>query len=177
MAITTQRYTTVAIALHWITAVLIIVMLVIGEDWIKAPKGVAPSNPNLHVSLGLLILILTVARLAWRLMNPPPPDVPMPAWQAKASKALHWGFYAILVVIPLSGLADLDKVIGKRRPEFADLTFFGLFKMPHYSMPWFGNLHDAFTKVAWLLLAIHVLAALKHQFIDKDGLLRRMSPH
>jgi len=181
MAINTQRYNKVAITLHWVTAALIIYMLTLGEDLIKDKRWLTPavpaSNPGLHASLGLLILILTVVRLVWRAMNPPPADVPMPAWQAKASHALHWAFYAVLFLIPLSGLAELGKTIAKRHPEYASLTFFNLFPMPYFSMDWFGGLHDVFTKLAWALLAVHVIAALKHQFIDKDGLLMRMSPH
>ncbi len=181
MATNAQRYTTVAIILHWLIAILLIVMLVIGEGWIKDQTWMKPvvpgSNPGLHASIGFLILLLTIARLAWRLMNPPPADVPMPAWQAKASHALHWAFYAVLFLIPLSGLAELGKTIAKRHPEYANLTFFSLFPIPYFSMDWFGNLHDVFTKLAWALLAVHVIAALKHQFIDKDNLIRRMMPH
>jgi len=176
-----QRYNTVAIILHWITAALIIYMLIFGEDLIKDKRWLSPpvpaENPGLHAALGFSILLLTVARLVWRLMNPPPADVPMPAWQAKASHALHWGFYALLFLIPLSGLAELAKSIAKRHPEYANLTYLNLFPYPTFSMDWFGNLHDLFTKLAWALLAVHVLAALKHQFIDKDNLLKRMLPH
>ena len=179
MATTTQRYTLVAITLHWVTALLIVYMLIWGEGLIKGDPSnkIAGSNPGLHASLGLLILVLSFARLAWRLMNPPPADVPMPAWQATATHALHWAFYLALIIIPLSGLADLDRNIAGKHPEFADLTFFSLFSFPHFSMPWLGNLHDVFSKVMWALLALHVVAALKHQFIDKDNLIRRMAPH
>jgi len=180
MSISAQRYTTVAIILHWVTAVLIIYMLWFGEALIKDQRWltppVPPSNPGLHASLGLLILILTVARIGWRLMNQPPADVPMPAWQITASHALHWAFYAVLFLIPLSGLAELGKFIAGKHPEYATLTFFGLFPMPHYSMPWFGSLHGLLTNLAWALLAVHVIAALKHQFIDKDNIIGRMLP-
>ena len=180
MTTSPQRYTRVAILLHWLIAILILVMLLIGESWIKDQKWLTPpvngTNPALHASVGLLILILSLARLGWRLMNPPPSDVPMPAWQATASHLLHWGFYALMVLVPLSGMADLDRVIGKSHPEYANLTFFNTFTIPHFSMNWFGGLHDIFTKLIWALLAVHVLAALKHQFIDKDGLLKRMLP-
>lgn len=177
MNITTTRYTSVAIWLHWITALLLIYMLFWGEGLIKARGGATPANPNLHVSLGFSILILAVLRLVWRLINPPPADVPMPAWQAKASHALHWLFYAAMILIPLSGMAALDHAIIGKHPEFANLTFFGLFTIPHFSLSWFGSAHDLMTKLAIGLLVLHVGAALKHQFIDKDNLLKRMSPH
>lgn len=172
-----SKYSTVAIWLHWITALLLIYMLFWGEGLIKAFGGATPANPSLHVSLGISILLLAVLRLIWRLMNPPPADVPMPIWQAKASHALHWLFYAAMILIPLSGMAALDKSVIGKHPEFANLTFFGLFTMPHFSLSWFGSLHDLMTNLAIGLLVLHVGAALKHQFIDKDNLLRRMSPH
>ena len=176
-----QRYTSVAIILHWTTAILLIYMLWAGEGLIKGQPWMNPpvpgTNANLHVELGFLILILTIARLAWRLMNPPPPDVPMPAWQAMASHALHWAFYAVLLLIPISGLAELARSIAGKHPDFATLSFFNLFTMPSFSMPWLASLHDPMTNVAWALLAVHVLAALKHQFIDKDKLINRMLPH
>ncbi len=178
---TTQRYNTVAIILHWVTAFLILYMLIWGERLIRDQNWANPpikaSDPALHVSLGLLILILTVARLAWRWMNALPTDVPMPAWQATASHALHWAFYAMLILIPLTGVADLGRVISGKHPEFASLTFFDLFPMPHFSLPWFGRLHGLLTNLMWALLGLHVVAALKHQFIDKDKLINRMLPH
>jgi cytochrome b561 len=171
------KYSNVAIALHWVTALPLIYMLLWGEGLIKSGSGDTPANPMLHVSLGLSILILSVLRLAWRLMNPPPADVPMPAWQAKFSHMLHWGFYALLILIPLSGMAALDHSIVGKHPEFSTLTYFGLFPMPHFALDWFGQTHDLMTKLAIALLILHVLGALKHQFIDKDNLLKRMSPH
>ena len=174
------RYNTVAMALHWVFAVLMIYMLFWGEGLIKGKPWMQPpeaaSNPALHAELGILILVLSVARLAWRLMNPPPPDVPMPAWQAKGSHALHMGFYALMILIPLSGMADLPRAIAGRHPDYANLSFFGLFTVPQIPAPWLGNLHDLLGNLAIFLLALHVLAALKHQFIDRDGLISRMLP-
>ncbi len=175
MATNLQRYNTVAVILHWVTAVLMIYMLFWGEGLIKARGGETAANPTLHVSLGILILVLAVLRLIWRLMNPPPPDLPGPAWQRWSSHALHWAFYALMILLPLSGMAALDHTIHGRHPEFAGLTFFGMFSIPHFPLSWFGGMHDGLHVVAIFLLILHVLAALKHQFIDKDGTLRRMS--
>ena len=135
------RYSTIAIWLHWITAIILIYMLFWGEGLIKAQGAAVPTNPNLHASLGITILILAALRLTWRLMNPPPADVLMPAWQRTASHALHWLFYAAMILIPLSGMAALDRSIAGKPPEFANLAFFGLFTVPHYSMSWFGAAH------------------------------------
>ncbi len=170
-----QRYSNVAIVIHWVSALLLIYMLFWGEGLIKSWGGATPANPMLHVSLGISILILSALRLVWRLMNPPPVDVPMPKWQATFSHVIHWGFYALLILIPLSGMAALDRSIAGKHPEFSSLTFFDTFTMPHFSMPWFGQTHDLMTKLGIGLLILHVLGALKHQFIDKDNLLKRMS--
>jgi cytochrome b561 len=172
---TVQRYNTVAVILHWVTALLIIYMLIWGGGLIKSRQAMDPFYPSIHASIGISILALSVLRLVWRLMNPPPPDVPMPMWQQTASHALHWAFYAMLVLLPLTGLAALDQSIAGRHPEFANLSFFNLFAMPHFSMPWFGSTHELLTNLTWALLALHVVAALKHQFIDKDRLMNRMS--
>ena len=180
MATLSQRYSIVAIIMHWASALLIIYMifwgegLVRGQPWMNPP--VPANNPGLHASLGILILALAVARLAWRMMNPPPADVPMPVWQARSSHALHWAFYALMILIPLSGMAQWNKSIAGKYPEFADLDFFNLFPIPHYSMPAFGSLHGLMTNAAMVLLFLHVAAALKHQFLDKDNMLKRMSP-
>ena len=170
----TQRYSKVAIALHWIIAVLLIYMLFWGEGLIKS-RGAAPAaNPALHVTIGISILILGIARLLWRLINSPPPDVPMPAWQKMGSHVVHWLFYALIILLPLTGMAALDRSIGGKHPEYAHLTYFNLFAIPHYPQSLMGQSHDILSKVGIALLIIHVAAALKHQFIDKDNVIGRM---
>ena len=179
MGTTVQRYNLIAIILHWVSALLMIYMIFWGEGLVRGQpwNNVAPTNPGLHASLGVLILLIAVARLGWRLMNPPPADVPMSAWQARASHVLHWAFYALMILIPLSGMAQWDKSIAGKHPDYASLDFFGLFPIPHYSLTWFGSLHGLTTNAAMFLVFLHVAAALKHQFVDKDNMLKRMSPH
>src|SRR5262249_20622129 len=108
-----QRYTSVAIALHWLIALGIIGMLCLGfyMEWIRG----GPGSPKvelipLHKSFGITVLVLSVARLAWRLMTPPPPDPPMPAWQKFLANTVHVGLYVLIIAMPISGwiLASLS---------------------------------------------------------------------
>ncbi len=170
----TRRYSTVAIILHWIIAVLLIYMLFWGEGLIKTRGTQVATNPGLHTTIGLTILILAILRLVWRLVNPPPPDVRMPAWRRISAHIVHWLFYALIILLPLTGMAALDRSISGKHPEYTQLSYFNLFAIPHYPQSLMGQSHDILSKVGIALLVIHVVAALKHQFIDKDNLIDRM---
>jgi cytochrome b561 len=176
----TARYTKPAIWLHWITAVLMLFMLFIGQGYMKVPRGASLAGwaPSTHASFGILILLLGLARLLWRLGNPPPalPQT-MPRWQVLVSHATHWAFYALMVAIPLTGLLAMVPY-GIERLDVEQVTFFKLF--PVAFMPnlgdWVGNVHWLLFRVAKFLVIVHILAALKHQFWDRDGILARMRP-
>ena len=170
-----NRYSNVAIALHWIIAGLMIYMLFWGEDLIRRVQG--SYYPSIHASIGILILVLSVARLVWRLVNPPP-ALPGDAHslQNRASEWTHWLFYVLLIGIPLTGMADFANHLV-RNPTQADASVFGLFPVPQLNLGPLGSLHGPTTKIMIGLLIIHVLAALKHQFWDKDNLLKRMIPN
>jgi cytochrome b561 len=180
MTTQTARYTKLAIWLHWIVAIMMIFMLVFGEDYIRVPRGasLADWGPSAHASFGILILLLGLARLFWRLGNPPPalPSA-MPRWQVLASHATHWAFYALMIAIPVFGLLAIVPY-GAARLDVDQVSFFKLF--PVAFMPnlgdWTMDGHELLSKVAEALVIIHVIAALKHQFWDKDGLLSRMRP-
>ncbi|MCA0432501.1 MAG: cytochrome b/b6 domain-containing protein [Proteobacteria bacterium] len=173
----TSRYTAVAITLHWIIAILMIFMLFPGEDLIKVREGasLAGTGPSAHASIGLLILLLSAVRLAWRIANPPPPLPPMPAWQRIASRALHDLFYVLMIAIPVTGWFALVPY-GAERLDANMVTFFKLFPMailPNIG-EWTKDAHELLGTLAKLLLFLHVAAALKHQFWDRDGTLTRM---
>jgi cytochrome b561 len=180
MAVQVLRYTKPAIWLHWIIAVMMIFMLVFGEDYIRVPKGasLAGWEPSAHASFGILILLLGLARLFWRMGNPPPAlPVTTPRWQVLASHATHWAFYALMIAIPVLGLLAIVPY-GVDRLNVDQVTFFKLF--PVAFLPnlgeWTMEGHALLTKVAEALVIVHVVAALKHQFWDKDRLLARMRP-
>ena len=130
-----------------------------------------------HKALGITILVLTLVRIAWRLSHPKiPPPAGMPVWQKQAARVSHLLFYGLLIGLPLGGWAASSA--GGRVVEW-----FGLFPLPMLPVPLdrdlagtFMDAHELGVKVLYVLLAIHVLAALKHHFVDRDGVLRRMVP-
>jgi cytochrome b561 len=171
-----QRYSTVAIWLHWIIAALVIANLLIGLFHEDFSKPVHDSLMFWHKSFGLTVLILTLARLAWRLGHRPPPfDPVMRPWEVRLATFIHWLFYALLIVIPLTGWL-LTSANG--RP----ISFFGLFHVP--LLPVRGKeAHDMFKEVHEILgkgmigvIALHVAGALKHHFEGHRHLIGRMAP-
>jgi cytochrome b561 len=177
------RYDKAAMALHWIIAVLMIFMMFFGEDLIKQPRGEAGAagitgQPSLHVSIGIAILVLSLARLVWRLVNPPPPySVTMKPWEVFVSKITHVLFYVLLIGIPVTGWLAFAGYAGEH-PALSATTVFGLFPVPIAPFGGeLGEIHELGSNLAMVLLFLHVAAALKHQFIDRDAIFRRMMPH
>jgi len=174
------RYTKPAIWLHWTIAPLMIFMLFLGEGYIRVPEGasLAGWKPSAHASIGILILLLGLARLLWRAGHPPP-ALPrsISTWQVVASQLVHRAFYGLLIAIPVTGLLAIVPY-GAERLDVDRVMFLNLF--PVALMPNLGdltgNVHVILSKLAQVLVIVHVLAALKHQFWDKDGLLGRMRP-
>lgn len=181
-----SRYDGVAMIIHWLTAVLMIYMVFFGEDLMKSGEHLAEAGdtanatfePSIHVSLGVSILLLTVLRILWRLTHTAPayPDT-MKRYEVIGSKSLHGLFYILLLAIPLTGWIAFGG-FSEEVPVMAQAEVFGLFAMPQppFSGEWAGELHGLGANAAMVLIIIHVLAALKHQFIDKDGIFGRMLP-
>lgn len=172
------RYNRVSIVLHWVLAVLILFLLFPGHELIEVHRGqsVAGWGPTAHASLGMLVLMLSVLRIVWRISHAAPPlPASMPTWQVKATTATHGLLYLLMLGIPLAGWLALAPW-GTERLDSHAITFFQL--VPLNVWPdlgeWTSELHEIGGTLAKILIAIHVLAALKHQFIDKDGLMRRM---
>jgi cytochrome b561 len=178
-----QRYTAVAIGLHWVIALMIVSLIGVGWYMGTMPPGADRfAVMQLHKSFGITVLTLSVARLAWRLMNRPPPEPPMPGWQALLSRTVHVLFYVLIIAMPLTGW------IMASASSDAPTKYFGLFDarlpgIPALPLETRDGLEEGFEQVhsnlAWVivgLLALHVAGALKHQFMDRDGLLARMAP-
>lgn len=171
-----MRYGFVAQGLHWIIAGLLVVQVTLGKIADDLPLGLDKlALMARHKSVGITILALAVMRLAWRVIDRPPPPPPMPRWQFNASRLTHAAFYVLLFAMPLSGWLMSS---ASNYP----VSWFGLIQLPDFVRPDEGlehaleDVHETLAKVLIALAILHVAAALKHQFIDRDGLLMRMLP-
>jgi cytochrome b561 len=130
---------------------------------------------NWHKWAGICILALSALRLLWRLTHRPPADVPMPAWQQRASHAAHGLLYVLFFAVPLAGWA-YSSAAG------FPIVVFGVLPLPDFVSPdkalaeAIKPLHATLAFVLAGVVVLHVAAALKHHFIDRDGLLDRMRP-
>jgi cytochrome b561 len=174
---TSPRYTSVAIWLHWVIATFIIVQISLGVLGSEVETALGDTAIAVHKVLGITILVLTLVRIVWRLTHKAPalPSSVGPVWQF-ASRLVHGLLYALLLIIPLSGWW-MASAFPKRHPIEA-----GLFDIPFLpvsvNMASAGTAYDFHAYGGWLmsiLLAMHISAALKHHFIDRDGILSRMS--
>jgi len=180
-----SRYSTVAIVLHWLIALAI--MLQVSLAWRmggSTPQAFALTQ--LHKSIGITILALSIIRLGWRLDNPPPPEpAGLTVWERGLSQAVHWGFYVIMIGMPLTGWL----MVSTSRTAIPTLLF-GVVHWPN--VPGIEGLAPASKVMAhaigknghgilalgvYGLFALHVGGALKHQFFEPDTpILPRMAP-
>lgn len=172
----TDRYSRGAIWFHWIIAALVLTNLAIGllhESLLEGVKGAMP----FHFSIGITVLVLTLARIAWRLAHRPPPlPVGMTAWERIAAQGTHVAFYALLLIMPLSGWMLIS---GKATSK--PFGWFGVFNVPPLpiSKAASGVAHEAHGLLGYVMAALvvlHVGAALRHHFVLRDGVLARMLP-
>lgn len=176
-----RRYSGLAIALHWVLALAILGVFGMGVYMSDLPMS--PSRLKLynwHKWAGMTILALSVLRLVWRLVRRPPPlpaaiERAMPAWQRAAHHGTHHLMYLLFFAVPLVGWA-YSSAAG------FPIVWFGVLPLPDF-VPKDKELADlikpAHALAAFALIGLvilHVGAALKHQWIDKDGLLTRMLP-
>lgn len=180
-AASTPRYSGVAIGLHWLLAVLIFGAFAVGlyaEDLPFSPAKV--KWMNWHKWAGVTILLLSVARLIWRMLRPPPPlpvsvVAAMPRWQQAAHHGVHHLLYLLFFMVPLLGWAYSS---ARGFP----IVWLGVLPLPDF-VPVDKALaesikpfHALSAYVLMGLVVLHIAAALKHQWVDRDGLLSRMLP-
>ncbi len=170
-----DRYTGVAIALHWVIAVLVVAQIFWGwwmQDIPKQPVGPRVDAFNLHKSVGLTLLALTLVRLGWRLSHPPPPLPPLPAWHVVTAKATHLLLYALLMVQPLAGY--LGSVWSGYPVKFFGVTLPAWGVKNAALKDLCGEIHLWVGIVLTALIALHVAGALTHALIHRNGLVARM---
>lgn len=178
-AASAARYSQGAIVMHWLIALMIAANFVIAWSAEDLPKPERMALMNNHKALGLTILALTLLRLVWRATHTPPPLVEtLKAWEAALAKVTHSLFYFLMVAIPVAGWGMIS-ASAKGSP----IPIFGMFDMPLLPVgkdkaigDMFHESHEVLATAMLVLLGLHVLAALKHQFIDKDATARRMLP-
>jgi cytochrome b561/polyisoprenoid-binding protein YceI len=180
MASSTNRYSSGAILLHWLIAATLVMQFVLG--W--ATEG--PNGPQtfaifqLHKSIGITILLLTIIRIAWRLTHRPPPLADtLKSWERTLARIVHGGFYALLLVLPLTGWL----MVSTSKVKVPTLLF-GTIPWPHIPVPDslraimhdVSESHGLLAEAMLVLIGLHVLGALKHHYIDRDAELARMIP-
>ncbi len=186
MTLNNYRYTAVAIGLHWAIAIGIIGMIAMGWYMGDLPNDHADKAAlfQLHKSIGITILVASIARILWRVLNRPPEEPPAAAWQQTLAGLTHFAFYALMILMPLTGwvLVSASK-LGLPTLLFDTINWPHLPGLPSLDADTKDALHpileNAHGKLAWVmigLLALHVGAALKHQFLDRDQLISRMVP-
>ena len=171
-----SRYSRVAIGLHWLIGLAVIANICLAMLTEGLPRDAHRAAMNAHKALGMAILALTLIRILWRLVNkaPPPPET-MRAWERRASRFAPFLFYVLLILLPLSGWVWMS---AADRP----IDFFGLFAIPSIVGPdkqvadVLHERHEMLGLTMLALVVLHIAAALKHQFIDRDRLLSRMNP-
>ncbi len=173
------RYSRGAMILHWLIALLIIGNVLgawLSED---LPKPDRAAIMGLHKAFGITVLLLTLVLIGWRLLHRPSPMVEtLKAWEAALARVTHWLFYILMLALPLTGWAFVSAA-SQGKP----VSIFGLFGMPALPVGFdkatvgtFKDLHGALGTLMVALFVLHVAGALKHQFLDRDGTLRRMVP-
>ena len=181
-----DRYTRIAVALHWLVAVLIVVNVALALSADSLPDEWVRPVIDTHKSIGITVLGLVLLRILWRLGHPPPP---MPRsyarWERIGAHAAHGVLYALMLLLPLSGwLHDSAWKDAATHP----MQLFGLVPWPRIGVVMnlepatkesmhdlFGGFHTAFGYVLYALLALHIAGALKHQWLDRERELQRMS--
>ena len=173
------RYSRGAIVLHWLVAVLIMLNFAaawVSEDMSKPDRAMIMGY---HKAIGITILLLTLLMIVWRVAHRPPPMVEtLKAWEAALARVTHAAFYFLLLAIPLAGWAMVS-AFGKGK----GVSIFGLFTMPALPVAhdkptaeMFYEMHEVLATLMLVLFVLHVVGALKHHFIDKDGTMRRVVP-
>jgi cytochrome b561 len=179
------RFNYVAIFFHWIVAALILANILIAWQfsWVQGPMRFLAFQA--HKSIGITVLLLSVLRILWRAVStlPPFPET-MRSWEKEASKIVEKGFYFIMLALPLTGWAIVSTSdLGVPTMLYGVVHWPNIPVISTLPIDWklraYGtsvDAHHLLAKITYALVAFHVLAALRHQFIKRDYVLARMIP-
>ena len=176
-----SRYSGLAIALHWILALALVGIFAEGVYMADLPFSLQRVKLfNWHKWAGVCILALSAVRLAWRLIRRPPPlpraiEEAMRLWQIHALHATHIGLYALFFIVPLLGWT-YSNAAGFSIALFGVMPVPDLVSADKDLAALIKPLHEASAWAMAALVVMHVAAAVKHQWIDRDGLINRMRP-
>ena len=173
-----STYSKTAIVLHWLIAVLVVTNVVLVSMAEDLPRDAKAVYMNPHKAIGISILALSLLRLFWRIGHKPP-SIPaeVPGWQATLGRTVHALFYFLIIAVPFTGW-----LMVSAHPGSPGVDFFGLFHLDlpvgdSKSLSGIGKTgHEILTKPLVILIYLHVLGALKHQFIDRLPFIQRMFP-
>jgi cytochrome b561 len=171
------RYSVPAQLFHWVIAALIVTQFVLARLQENLPLGARKlALLARHKSVGMTILMLAILRLAWRLRHQAPPlPSTMRPFERWAARATHTAFYVLLFVMPLTGWMMSSA-------KNYSVSWFGLFTWPNligkneHAFNFLRSTHDILSDVLFAIAVLHILAALKHHFWDRDDVLVRMLP-
>jgi len=172
-----ERYGAIAQLLHWTIVGLIVTQFVLASQAEDTASLLQKAKIlTTHKSVGLTIFMLAIVRLGWRWANPVPtmPST-VPSWQRWIAHGMHWGLYALILLTPLAGWLMSSA-------KNYTVSYFGLFSLPNLVAPSeelfeiLKERHEMLAEAIFVLAILHILAALKHHFFDKDNVLRRMLP-
>ncbi|MDR3515701.1 MAG: cytochrome b [Azospirillaceae bacterium] len=180
-----RRYDAGAIAIHWLTALAVIALLAMGLTMTSLRPGSALqfSLYQWHKSVGITVLALSLIRLLWRLAHRAPAlPASMAPWEQWAAHAGHLALYGLLFAMPLTGWA-----VVSASPYNIPTVLYGLIPFPHLPIlatlqdkkPVLAVLEQIHSAGAWIMIATlvgHIAAALRHQFLLRDGVMERMLP-
>ena len=182
-----RKYSGVAMALHWLVAAGILANIALAWIWPHLADASVRPAIDTHKSIGITVLGLAIARLLWRLTHRPPAlPTTYQRWEIGLSHVTHWLLYALIFAMPLSGwIMDSAWKDAATHP----MLFFGLFQWPRLGFithldpatrdslhSVFGAMHVWLSYLVYALVTLHVVGALKHEWIDREPELRRMLP-
>jgi cytochrome b561 len=163
---------------HWLIAILAIANFMLASMAEDLPREARSALMSPHKAIGVTILLLSMLRLFWRFGHKPPPlPESILSWQAGLGRFVYILFYFLIIAVPLSGW-----IMASAHPKAPPVDFFGLFDvtMPigkDEGLAGVGHeAHEILTKPLFLLILLHIIAALKHQFADRLPFIQRMWP-